>query len=108
MKMRAKAIADRLKIIGDIIENDQKYEKITENLATLISPRNVGPSGSIWQQVTTVFQSIYRILTDLTAAFGDSRPPDQDPRWQQFSKAWGVLRDDLVPQISSFGGWVSS
>ena len=105
--MRARVIAERLKKIGDLIDSDQKQEKRTERLANLMSPFGTTSSGSIWQKVTRLFRSIYSILSDLNAEYGDSRPPDQDPKWQQFCKTWGELRDDLVPQISYFGGWVS-
>ncbi len=84
MTMRARAIGERLKKIGDIFD-----EESTKMLSTL----NVGPISSRSLSYACII-SLLSILSDFCA----------ESEYQQFCKAWGELGDNLVPQIRRVSG----
>ncbi len=108
-QVRARLIAERLKMIGDKMQTTHNTEELEQNVSSLIAlTSSVSRSNqNLWQNVTLTFSSIYTILSNLNQQFGDSQPPSYDEDWQMFCKVCSVLRNNLIPLISSLGGWVS-
>ena len=106
-KQRAKIIAERLKVIGDDYESKKKIQNFEEDLSGLIRTFARPTSAfSLLCYVTRIFRGLYEILSLLKSKFGERNPPDNDERWQLFLKTLDLLRNDIVPLISSRGGWV--
>ena len=75
-------IADRLKIIGDEVDNEHLKSS----------------ADKIWRKVAELFKLLCRIVETHTC---------YNDQFSLFEKAWYYLLDSVVPWIQHRGGWVS-
>ena len=105
--VKARMIADRLRIIGDDLEDEYIKSKL-EDLTSAIGDAVINndtlqamfimytQSNLSWRKVAELFKLLCRVM--------------ETTRYDQFSlfqKVWFCLLDSVVPWIQDRGGWVS-
>ena len=108
--VKARIIADRLKHIGDDLENQyikEKLDDITDAIGDVAVMSNnplqfisyiYTQSDLSWRKVAELFKLFYRVMES----------SKYDDQFTLFEKAWYGLMDIVVPWIHAQGGWVSS
>ena len=110
--MRARLIADRLKIIGDDLQDDLQNECIMstiEEFTAAVSDAVINTNSSLqavvfmymqsglsWHKVAALFRFVCTMMEATRA----------DDQFSFFEKAWHCLLDNVVPWIQDRGGWV--
>ena len=102
-------IADRLKIIGDEVEDEHfksRLEEMTIALGEAVLNNNplqtmlvmYTQNNLSWRKVAELFKLLCRVMETRTR---------YDDQFSLFEKAWYCLLDSVVPWIQDRGGWVS-
>ena len=90
--IKARMIADRLKAIGDEVEDEYNKSKLDDLIMLVMYTQTLS-----WRKVAELFKRLYRVME--TIQYDDQVP--------LFEKVWGCLLDSVVPWIQDKGGWVS-
>ena len=100
-------IADRLKDIGDVLEQEHMQSQLDDLMSAISevvlqggNPMQVmynlcTQSELSWRKVVEIFQLLCRVSK-------------YDDQFTLFEKVWHCLLDKIVPWIQDNGGWVSS
>ena len=107
--VKAKMIADRLKIIGDEVEDEHLRSRLEEitialgdavlNNSTLQTILLMYTQNNLsWRKVAELFKLLCKVMETRTR---------YDDQFSLFEKAWYCLLDSVVPWIQDRGGWVS-
>ena len=101
-------IADRLKIIGDEVEDEHlksKLEELTIALGDAVMNNNTLQAMLLmytqnplsWRKIAELFKLVCRVMESTC----------HDDQLSLFEKVWYSLLDSVVPWIQNRGGWVS-
>ncbi len=113
----ARIIAERLKIIGDKLEQEHGEERLSSLVNSFVSfgvdqpititrflrlLRNLR-SRLNWKKVSEVFVVGYRLLEIMTQA---TTKPFEDERWWLFERLWDFMVNTVARWVMENGGWV--
>lgn len=112
----ARIIAERLKIIGDKLEQEHGEERLSSLVNSFVSfgvdqpititrflrlLRNLR-SRLNWKKVSEVFVVGYRLLEIMTQA---TTKPFEDERWWLFERLWDFMVNTVARWVMENGGW---
>ncbi len=117
LQLRARIIAERLKMLGDSYEDNHNEEHL-ENLLTRAVLDNAHGHGLTqyikiltglcdhlsWPKISEIFSVGYSMFEKLSSTLGD---PYVDERWELFQKLWESTVSVVARWIRDNGGWVS-
>lgn len=114
----ARHIAERLKVIGDRLNEQHTQEELEELILSFV--RIPIPANGIehfmailnslrnrltWTRVVELFQVCYRLIEMLSDVVG-TKPQFADERWTLFERLWDFIVNTLTRWVWQHGGWV--
>lgn len=118
-QIRARNIAEKLKLFGDDISGTYDEETQRDIFAQMICCQNPQAVisffsvqlrrmliGLSWQNIGKVFHLSYHLIEFLNALLGPSAESAGSPEWIEFSELWDFTLGTITRWISSNGGWV--